>query len=173
MTFLAIYNNVDYNPGYNSATIAHVRIVNQRPTSTNQPLLIKLTNQTIEATLNALEDLKNWPDNWDSYGSVKPLVSAIENANIFSQKLFNLTSESGHQWTPPHISADHNGEVLLEWWHKNKSLALYVSSSEINYIKAYNANMKDMKDGCLQDINASTYRDLFEWLNTDELRNAA
>ena len=116
-------------------------------------------NKRLHAAINKLDDMVTWPKDWDGHNSKKPNKLAIENAKRFIKVLNNHPN-----WLMPSISADSNGEVVLEWSEETRDLSIYVSSNKIIFIKVPSADINTMEDGEIEELNSTIYESLFGWL---------
>jgi hypothetical protein len=113
----------------------------------------------------ALMLLQSRQCNWDGYGSSAPRPEAIGQALVALPALFNAAAKSGLSWLNPHVSANEDGIVVLEWWLLGKKLTVYVSQQETAYIKVWGDDIdNDMEDGVLQSVPAD-FVDLWTWIN--------
>ncbi len=120
----------------------------------------------LDKTISQLQELKNWPENWDNYGSEKPNTVSITKAEKIITQLFNFSLNLNYDLASPHISASAEGEIVLEWWSKssNKKLTLYIIQENIEYIKVGSDKIEEMEDGHLQEINFHEFQKMFNWL---------
>lgn len=137
---------------------------NYSPTPSQQRYHEEIRRMEKDEDLQILDNLKDWPKNWDGFNAEKPKVSAIVHAQEFLKELFLLKVDLQEQWISPNITASSEGEVVFEWWNKQKKITLYVSSFSISYIKVPSASIEDMEDGSFKRLNAEVYINLFSWL---------
>ena len=97
-------------------------------------------------TLDGIEKLYSWQDNWDSYGSVKPQQKYIEKATSIWSEILALLPEM----PSAHVSATEEGEVVFEWWLNDKNndkksdttkISLYIGE-DLHYILTRNEHGK-------------------------------
>lgn len=107
-------------------------------------------------------------DNWDGYGSLAPSERVLRHAKEVVALLQETILNSGVQWVDPHISANENGHVTLEWWNNEKSLTLFIrSEKQIEYLKAWGMDITfDMQDGEVSPI--TSFIGHFHWLYAPE-----
>ncbi len=124
--------------------------------------LIKIDRGKLKQVYAKLDDMKTWHANWDDYNANKPNAKAIKKAEQFIKELFEFTEQLQCAWLSPNITASSDGEVLLEWWGKEKDLTIYLSATEITYIKVKHDDIDNMEDGNL-DLNKNIIGSLWEW----------
>src|SRR3954469_18926148 len=99
-----------------------------------------------------LDELKNLPLNWDGGGSAAPNHAGIAKARQFVEDLFQQTTTAGMGnslerpeavWHPPHISANEDGDTVLEWWNGDRKLTVYLGPEEVSYIRSWGSNVVD------------------------------
>lgn len=103
-------------------------------------------------------------DNWDGYSSLAPTEIVLKHAKAVVTLLQETILNSGVQWVVPHISANENGHVTLDWRKKEKSLTLFIrAEKQIEYLKAWGIDITlDMQDGEVSPI--TSFIGLFHWL---------
>jgi hypothetical protein len=53
-------------------------------------------------------------------------------------------------WRTPHITSSEQGEIVCEWWRKEKKLTIYFGDDGVEFIKVWGADIeKDMESGDL------------------------
>jgi len=113
-----------------------------------------------------LDSLSRLPPNWDSYNAEKPNINAIKQTKLFLQnyiEIFNFPSN--FILKDPNITANSEGDVVMEWWCNDKKLSFYISPEQVAYIKVAGERLEDMEDGVIlptQDNNKLI--NLFFWL---------
>jgi hypothetical protein len=61
------------------------------------------------------------------------------------------------------VTAGVNGEVVLEWWHGEKKLTVYVTSESVEYLKVWGDDIgSEMEDGDAAPVAPALWR----WLTT-------
>ena len=107
-----------------------------------------------------LDHLASLPEDWDSYGSAKPQQVAIERARQLLEDAFR--SAVADTWQSPLISANEDGEVVLEWWNRERKLTIFVGSDAMTFLRSWGINIIDeMEDGDLPQTWDSTH---WTWL---------
>ncbi len=92
-------------------------------------------SQPLEDVYDKLHIMETWADGWNGYAARAPTQAAIENARAWISQMYSEVENSGKPWRDPFVTADVDGEVLLEWRAKTKSLSIYIDEDEITYIK--------------------------------------
>lgn len=66
-------------------------------------------------------------------------------------------------WEEPHVSMEGSDVATLEWWRGEKKLTLFVSESQVEFLKVWGANMvSEMEEG---SVGAGrSLMDLWDWL---------
>ena len=104
-------------------------------------------------------------ENWDGHGSAKPVFEAVVRAYRAVLEMYQLAALSGHGWTNPNVSADENGTVVFEWWRGQRKLTMYVTASEMSYVRVWGNNIDtDMVDGPVDGLEYD-FTPLWGWLN--------
>ncbi len=110
----------------------------------------------------AIDKLRNYPDNWDGYGSVKPDPLAIQHAAAVIDKLYEVAVSSEFAWARPHVTASEDGNVVFEWWNGAKKLTIYIGPDSADFIKVWGVDIvNEMSDGVL---TKAAFKDLWSWL---------
>ena len=116
------------------------------------------------SAMGSLNSLRNLPDDWDGYGSLKPNQRAISKASKLLEEIYLRLDFARLPWNAPHISATENGDVLIEWWNKNHKLSLYVGPRKSDFIKVWGPNIEsEMEEGRLLTSNVIP---LWNWLRS-------
>ena len=117
----------------------------------------------LDATLTCLESLYDLGENWNGGDVSAPNPDAVENAKAWLQEMYCDTQANSLPWMVPHVAANEDGHVVLEWIHGSKWLSIYISPQEAWYIKAWGTDIEhEMSDG---DVTASSDRiTLWSWL---------
>ncbi|MBB6580547.1 hypothetical protein [Ralstonia solanacearum] len=149
-----------FNPGSSNATGLTPRQylkVTSRP-QRHDPIVLAV--QTAKREIERLEQLER---DWDGYGSAKPNIDAIKLA-VSSLPDFISSAEKTGGWSLPHVSANEDGEVLLEWWKAEKKLTFFFRADGIDYLRAWGADIQhDMDDG---ELTAEAFPRLWAWLSS-------
>lgn len=126
-------------------------------------LLLSARNQTLEPILTEIYDLLTWPENWNGYDASAPDPLAIQHAAHWIDLFYTEILGSRLAWLAPHVAPSGDGEVIFEWEHGAKNLAIYVGNREVSYVKDWGADMDtEMEDGYV--TSASMRVELWRWL---------
>jgi hypothetical protein len=80
-----------------------------------------------------------------------PSEEIVGLANYYLYCLFLRAFRLG-SWTPPHITLSDNGEIVFEWWHREKKITFYFGDDAAEYIKVWGTNIDtEMDSGVLSD----------------------
>jgi hypothetical protein len=75
-----------------------------------------------------------------------------------------IAALSGWAWQSPHVSVDADGEMLFEWWRKDRKLSLYFGADAPEYIKVWGTHLdEEMASGSL--LSSADFRALWDWLH--------
>ncbi len=117
----------------------------------------------LSETVNEIHSLRDLPPGWNGYDVPAPKFNATESAVSWIKGMYWDALETGRGWRKPHVAADENGDVVLEWWNGEQGLTVYISEEEAIYIKDWGLDVvNEMEDG-----TASTFakrRELWSWL---------
>lgn len=113
--------------------------------------------------LMELRGLRHLGPNWDGCGSAKPQLAAIANAATLLRDFYQLATQSGYEWMPPHVSATEDGRVSFEWWCGAHKLSVYFDDATAHFIKVWGVDIdNEMADGA---ITGTGFLGLWRWLN--------
>jgi hypothetical protein len=102
----------------------------------------------VNARLNSFRGLA---DDWDGYGSIKPSELTISKSINWLSNIYDEIIEAELPWIQPSVSLSADGEVVFEWWKKERKLTFYISDENIEYILVWGADIhNEMKSGNLQ-----------------------
>lgn len=112
-----------------------------------------------------LERVSALPANWDGAGSSPPSELSVLRASELIASVYSSTFRDPDSWTSPNVTASERGEVMLEWWRRERKLTLYVGDAKSHYIKVWGHRVDDeMEDGVFV---ADNFERLWRWLLTD------
>jgi hypothetical protein len=100
-----------------------------------------------QPTKLALERLRLLVADWDGFESEQPNHDAI---SLAIQSLPDLVrgAEKVAEWSLPHVSANEDGEVIMEWWLGHKKLTIFVGPTKMDYLFTWGDRIdQDMVDG--------------------------
>lgn len=101
-------------------------------------------------TIDAIRELLKLPPGWTGYDVAAPKFGAIGAAVSWIKGMYDDVQAIGGEWHAPHVAANADGDVMLEWWNDDtdKGLAVYVSESGAHYILDWGTDMEtEMEDG--------------------------
>jgi hypothetical protein len=126
--------------------------------------ILRLDGNKPLITVEDIASLLRLPANWDGFDCVAPKELAIEHAISYVYEIHQAVFLTvGLDWKKPHVTANSEGDVVFEWWHKEHDLTFYISELEVEYVKAWGVNIhSEMEEGCIDSIN--TFLDLWKWL---------
>lgn len=87
----------------------------------------------IDQGLNKISSLLQGP-------SRIPTQAAAELASSWLSLIVERAAKLGG-WRRPHISSTEAGEVVFEWWNKDRNLTLYFSDEGAEYIEVWGPDM--------------------------------
>ena len=112
---------------------------------------------------NKISQLHEWEEGWNGSDVAAPKKPAVNNAQIWIEAMYSDVLLTHKQWKEPHVAASEDGDVLLEWWNKDRGLSIYISEEDVTYIKDWGPNIVDeMEDGVV--ASSATRRQLWHWL---------
>lgn len=140
-----------------------------RLTSYNDPKLpesiqiVRNFNTPLTKIQDEIKTLHTWPEGWNGYDVAAPNPKAIDHAISWIESMYEDTSTTPRGWREPHVTASEDGDVLFEWRRGAKGLSIYVSETEVSYIKDWGADLVDeMEDGPIS--TSEDRRRLWDWL---------
>src|ERR1700722_3380213 len=116
-------------------------------------------NQFINGLLKDLDNLMRLPANWDGNNSKKPNPKIVKKIGDLFSHFPNINN--------PAISANSEGEPVLEWCFKNKKLTIYFTENKMNFIKVSGEKVEDMEmeEGAANfSLFNKLLSDLLSWL---------
>jgi hypothetical protein len=104
-----------------------------------------------------IAQLKNLPDNWDSYGSPSIPTRLFENAKNF------LTSLEFENISPPRVVPISGGGLQFEWQQGHREIEVeFIEDNFIGYLKV--VSDKPIEEGQFSINNYDSARLLIKWL---------
>lgn len=123
----------------------------------------RVADLAFHSTLQSIQRLHGLQDNWDGNASRKPKSKSVLSAADVARKFHLCVINSGQLWARPHISADEDGDVVFEWWSRERKLTIYVSGPKVSYIKVWGSDIDDeMEDGLVTNAG---FPNLWRWLS--------
>lgn len=119
--------------------------------------------EDISETLDKLMSFMSWSGNWNDQGAAKPRSTVILRAArwIIDMRIAIISTEE--RWKKPHIVPDQDGDIVFEWSHGPRTLSVYVSPTETEYLKVWGVDPStQMKDG--EIVDSERNRHLWLWL---------
>jgi hypothetical protein len=110
-----------------------------------------------------LSAMNDWSDNWDGYGSRRPNFEAISAARDLLTVLYEAAAPN-NGWSDPHLSADEQGSVVMEWWQDYKKITLYVTPTETSYVRVWGDDIDTEMDEGLLTAPSYEFGALWSWL---------
>lgn len=122
-------------------------------------VVIAINEIPIYGATRKIRALQDWGADWDGAGAVAVSAATIARATVLVEEAYIAVS---HIWSNPNVTASPHGEVVLEWWNKEKKLTIYVSENQSDYVKVWGPDIdKEMDDGVLSDNQIAS---LLVWL---------
>jgi hypothetical protein len=121
-----------------------------------------------------LEALRERKEGWNDYDALPPHPDAIDAAKDWLQRyaLGDLTEEHSsylEPWEYPHVTSSAEGQVVLEWEHRDKKITVYVNprrktgAYHLDYVKSWGPDIElDMEDGSIN--SEGRWLELWNWL---------
>ncbi|HTK08434.1 MAG TPA: hypothetical protein VL485_14790 [Ktedonobacteraceae bacterium] len=98
---------------------------------------------------------------WDA--DISANIKTVRHAESWIYQLFSHIASL--TWITPNVTLGSEGEVVLEWWYKEKKLTVYISDTNVEYVQVWGADIyTEMDDGDAEPIN--TCRLLWMWLRS-------
>ncbi|MDE0401175.1 MAG: hypothetical protein OXL96_25550, partial [Candidatus Poribacteria bacterium] len=101
-------------------------------------------------------------DNWDGHGSPKPTDLILTHAKAVIGALLDAVISAGHQYDPPSISSDEDGDVTVVWYEGERQLHLQIGEHETEFFKVWGTNIDAEMD--VDFLKPDNYLTLWEWL---------
>ena len=118
-------------------------------------------------TIERLDDISVWREDWDGRGAAKPNINSIVNAWRWIKGMRVCATLTRNRWVEPHTVADTNGNIVFEWSEQGRTLSIYVSPQTVEYLKVEGPNIfDDMEDG--EVTTPGVAQDLWRWLMGQE-----
>jgi hypothetical protein len=77
--------------------------------------------------------------------------------------LYDSVSTLERKWAIPHIAASELGEVVLEWWHGDRKVTLYVSDTSVECIRVWGTDI-DTEMEAKELLSSQDFRSIWAWL---------
>jgi hypothetical protein len=135
-----------------------------RKADTNGLSFANIAEVAVFPARQALKAVAARPENWDGFGSAAPIGEAVGKAFQLLVDLFQQSTSCAHaQWVNPHVSSSEQGEVVFEWWKRDRKLTIYVGAESADFLRVGGPNIdSDMFDG---ELAGAQFAGLWLWLN--------
>jgi hypothetical protein len=129
---------------------------------TTRHLAIDTIPVELAATMAELDTLK-WLSPEDDYDVVAPKIDAIARAKTWIRAMYEDSTRMRAPWHEPDVGVDEVGDIMFEWWNREKALTVYISENGAHYIKGWGIDVEtDMEDG--EASTSEIRRALWTWL---------
>lgn len=116
-------------------------------------------------TLTKVHSLLSWGENWNSYRTPAPDPNAIAHAESWIVSFFETVEDLGLPWIKPSVTPSPEGEVVFEWWYREKKLTIYVGDQSADYVQVWGIDVHaKITDGEIKSIDDC--RSLWMWLTS-------
>jgi hypothetical protein len=103
--------------------------------------------QALEATIRDIRNLAH-PSGVDDEDTQRPTLDTITHAYLWILKLFAVATHSPAGWTKPHVAANPAGEIVFHWFHRHRTLTVYITAESAEYVESWGTNIRtEMTDG--------------------------
>jgi hypothetical protein len=117
----------------------------------------------LAATMVELDTLKWLSLGLDDYDVVAPKMDAIARAKTWIRAMYEDSTRMRAPWHEPDVGVDEDGDIMFEWWNREKALTVYLSENGARYIKGWGIDVEtDMEDG--EASTSEIRRALWTWL---------
>ena len=127
------------------------------------PRVSPFSEAEVEKARQSLYALTCLNENWNGDDYARPDYQAVFYAKVWLEKLYQDVAGI-NRFYAPNVTASATGEIVLEWWNKEKKLTIFVSpDGSIEYLKSWGMDIeKDMEEG---NADTSPKRiDLWDWV---------
>lgn len=108
--------------------------------------------------------LQDWGTNWDGADAAAINAATVVRATMLIKEMYFAAVWLNADWRDPNVTASPHGEVVLEWWNKEKKLTIYVSENQSDYVKVWGSDIdNEMDDDALSDGQIA---ELLVWLES-------
>jgi hypothetical protein len=124
---------------------------------------VNVNFQNLLKDVNILKDVFQPFKKINSYNTER-LKMIFFRARTLSLKFYLFARNDNLWWQKPLINVnEEEGEIVLEWWNKQKKLTIYVCSDTIDFIKVWGSDIdNEMEDGSISLNNNIDF--LWRWL---------
>lgn len=110
------------------------------PPPDEQELLARADLKALDEARQQISDLAHLQKGWNGYDAMPPSSDAIYRAMHWLNRSYAECKDARVRWYKPNVSASAEGEVVFEWWDKNRSLIVYVDAEEETFHKSQNGD---------------------------------
>lgn len=136
------------------------KIINLRVRDKSTPSVIN--EIPTYAAIQKVQALSYWATNWDGRYVQEIQPQAIARGKALINELYEASLDLNIEWLQPSVTASSFGEVVFEWWNRQKKLTIYVGPHETDYVKVWGADIEDeMETGALSNQRVL---ELLQWL---------
>ncbi|WP_371142386.1 hypothetical protein [Burkholderia cepacia] len=153
---LPVFNGVD---GTGTPAVYKPRLAD-----VNGPAFSNIAEVAVFPARQTLKAVAALPANWDGFDSDAPSGEAVGRAFQLLVDLYRQSTSCIHaKWVNPHVSASEHGEVVFEWWKRDRKLTIYVGADKTEFLRVGGPNIdSDMFDG---ELVGTQFVGLWLWLN--------
>lgn len=118
-------------------------------------------------TMQKLNEISSWQENWNGHGAAKPKMPSILRALRWVADMRVQATLTRNPWIEPHVVSDEDGDIVFEWSRDSRTLSIYVSPHAVEYLKVVGPDIyADMQDGIV--ATSEDNQDLWRWLMGQE-----
>lgn len=116
----------------------------------------------LDKTMAKINALKQSPHTCGD-DAILPETDSVFRAKEWIREIYEDVTRVEAPWHKPHVAVDEDGEIMFEWWNREKALTVYVSQNEARYIKGWGIDIEnEMEDG--EASTSEIRRMLWKWL---------
>jgi hypothetical protein len=97
-------------------------------------------DQALDEARQQTYDLQFLSAGWNGYDALPPSKDAVDLALRWLVSSYAECKDAQVHWYKPNVSASAEGEVVFEWWDKNRSLIVYIDAEEATFHKSQNGD---------------------------------
>jgi len=117
----------------------------------------------LRQTLNEIHEMASWGSDPADEDDTRPEPDALVNAEAWVTGLYWTITTAGYTWVKPNATVSGSGEVVLDWWNRDKALGIYISGQQAIFVKDWGPNIhSEMLDGDAEPL--SVRESLWAWL---------
>jgi hypothetical protein len=163
MTYAPTMNDYRWADRSQSTRTATQELRKLLSTLLNFPSTAPIVNEIpISSSIQKIRQLQSWGTNWDGAEVIAVSTKAAACTTALIDQIYSIGNELDLDWIAPNVTASPHGEVVLEWWNREKKLTIYVNENRSDYVLAWGLDVdSEMKDGIL---SATEIAPIFEWL---------